>query len=171
MSRIEPHARIPVGVLVERRKAQSVWTDFVWQPVAVLAGEPAAAPWTMLDSTADCTTFYAGVAQIELYRSDCVNYRVNIGSETPMLWVVLRAAATEPPFTVFAVTADPGEGEAFSVNGDDLVETVPMPQSVRDVIAAFIAEHHVSDTPFSKRQRDRADPEALARRIPIKDRK
>ena len=28
--------RIPVGVVVERRKAMSQWADFVWQPVAVL---------------------------------------------------------------------------------------------------------------------------------------
>ena len=40
-----------------------------------------------------------------------------------------------------------------------------MPNSVRDVIASFIAEHHVERT-FEKRKRNRADPEALARRGP-----
>jgi hypothetical protein len=37
-------ARIPVGVVVERRKAISMWADFLWRPVSVLAGSPSAAP-------------------------------------------------------------------------------------------------------------------------------
>jgi hypothetical protein len=41
-------ARMTVGVVVERRKARSPWIDFTWKPVAVLAGLPEAAPWTML---------------------------------------------------------------------------------------------------------------------------
>ena len=39
---------VPVGVVVERRKATSPWADFVWQPVAVLPDAPDAAPWTVL---------------------------------------------------------------------------------------------------------------------------
>jgi len=30
--------RIPVGVVVERRKADSSWIDFVWRGVGVLPG-------------------------------------------------------------------------------------------------------------------------------------
>jgi hypothetical protein len=44
------------------------------------------------------------------------------------------------------------------------VEAVPMPDSVRDTIASFIAEHHVERT-FVRRKRNRADSEALARRV------
>jgi hypothetical protein len=40
-----------------------------------------------------------------------------------------------------------------------------MPKSVRDVVADFVAEHHVERI-FEKRARDRANPEALARRGP-----
>jgi hypothetical protein len=43
---------------------------------------------------------------------------------------------------------------------------VPMPEPVREVVEAFVAEHHV-ERPFYKRKRDRADPEALARRAPM----
>jgi hypothetical protein len=44
-----------------------------------------------------------------------------------------------------------------------MVETVPMPEPIRTALEAFVAEHHV-ERPFFKRQRDRADPEALGRR-------
>ena len=33
----QPLARIPVGVVVERRKANSEWLDVIWLPIAVLA--------------------------------------------------------------------------------------------------------------------------------------
>ena len=65
-----------------------------------------------------------------------------------------------------AWAADPAEGEAWTETGSDLVDVVPMPEAVRAAIDAFVAEHHV-ERPFYKRERDRADPEALARRGPM----
>jgi hypothetical protein len=88
-----------------------------------------------------------------------------------MLWVALRPTGVEPPYEIFGVTADPSEGEAWTESGSDLVDVVPMPPPVRTAIEAFVAEHHV-ERPFYKRKRDRADPEALARRAPThKERK
>jgi hypothetical protein len=156
-------AHIPVGVVVERRKATSQWIDFVWQPVSVLSGRPDAAPWTVLASEGGTTTFYAGSAQIALHRSETTNYRDNLASGSPSIWVVLRPTETEPPYQIVMATVDASEGEAFTETGTDLVAAVPMPDAIRDAVAAFVAEHHV-ERPFVKRKRDRADPEALARR-------
>lgn len=158
-----PLVRIPVGVVVERRKAASPWVDFLWRPVSVLAGTPAAAAWTQLTVEGDVVTFYAGAAQVELHRTETANYLGNLASGAPQLWVVLRPTGGEPAYAVLTVTADPAEGEAFTEAGADLVETVPMPGVIAEALNAFVAEHHV-ERPFFKRQRDRADPEALARR-------
>ncbi len=163
MSVASPLARIAVGVVVERRKAASPWVDYVWQPAGVLAGVPETAPWTVLNSSDDRTSFYAGSAEIELYRTETAHYGDNLASAAPSLWVALRPTGVEPPYEVVAVTADPAEGESFTQAGDDIIEAVPMPQAVREIVAAFVAEHHV-ERPFVKRQRERADPEALARR-------
>jgi Protein of unknown function (DUF3305) len=162
-----PLSRIPVGVVVERRKAASPWIDFTWQPVAILPGQPDAAPWTVLATDGDRTTFYAGPAQIELHRTETAQYRDNLASAAPSLWVALRSTGVEPAYAIVAVTADPAEGESFTQVGDDLVEAVAMPQAVRDLVEAFVAEHHV-ERPFVKRERDRADPEGLARRPPMR---
>ncbi len=161
------HVKIPVGVVVERRKAQSQWIDFIWRPATVLAGLPDAVPWTVLASDGDDATFYAGTAEISLYRTETTNYRGNLATGAPVLWVALRPTGVEPPYDIIAVTADPAEGEALTEAGNDLVDVVPMPEPVRDLIEAFVAEHHV-ERPFYKRQRDRADPEALARRGPTR---
>jgi hypothetical protein len=158
-------AKIAVGVVVERHKAQSRWIDFTWQPAAVLVGTPAAAPWTKLWDDGERTSFYAGAAEIALYRTETANYRDNLASGAPKLWIALRPTGAEPPYEIFAVTADPAEGEAWTEAGSDIVDAVPMPQQVAATIGAFVAEHHV-EQPFHKRKRDRADPEALARRAP-----
>lgn len=154
--------RIPVGVIVERHKAKSQWLDFVCRPVSVLAGAPTAAPWTIIESSAELTTYYAGEAVIELHRTETASYQENLSFGAPVLWVVLRPAGTEVGFELLMVTADPAEGEALTGAGDDLVGTVPMPESVQQVLAAFIVEHHV-ERPFIKRKRERSAFEAPRR--------
>ena len=77
--------------------------------------------------------------------------------------MVLRPTDSEPPYDVMAVTADPAEGEAFTEAGNDLVETVPMPAIIAEAVETFIAMHH-EERPFFKRQRDRANRDAPARR-------
>jgi hypothetical protein len=151
-----------VGVVVQRHKATSPWLDFVWRPVSVLMGLPTAAAWTPLGPVGEVTTFYAGSSTIELHRTETGNYRGNLESGAPLLWVVLRPTGGEPPYQLVAVTADPAEGEAYTEAGGDMVETVSMPQALAEAIEAFVAEHHV-ERPFYKRQRDRADVE-FARR-------
>jgi hypothetical protein len=166
MSIAAPLTRIPIGVVVERRKAASPWIDFTWRPVMALSGQPDAAPWTVLASDAEAATFYAGATDIALYRTETDRYRDNLASGAPSLWVVLRPTGVEPAYRLLAVTADPSEGESFTQAGDDLVGPVPMPVPVREIVEAFVAEHHVEQV-FHKRKRDSADPEAMARRRPI----
>lgn len=146
-------AHIPVGVVVERRKAKSPWVDFLWRPVSVLAGKTSAAPWTLLGTEAEATLFFAGEAVIELHRTETPNYRDNLTSGAPTLWVALRPVASEPPYEILAVTADPAEGEAFTDAGSNLVEAVPMPSDVVQAIDQFIVRHHV-ERPFIKRHRN-----------------
>jgi Protein of unknown function (DUF3305) len=167
VSGVPPLAKIAVGVIVERRKAQSPWIDFTWKPVSVLVGLPDASPWTLLSQDREGATFYAGAAEIELYRTETGNYRDNLASSAPLLWIALRSTGVEPPYEIFAVTADPAEGEAWSEAGSDLVDVVPMPDAVLAEIGAFIAEHHV-DRPFYKRKRDSADPQGPARQGPMR---
>jgi hypothetical protein len=150
-------ARIPVGVIVERRKAKSQWIEYVWRPVSVLVGTPAAAPGTALQERSGAPLFYAGAAVIELHRTETSYYRDNIASAAPSLWVVLRAAASELPYEIMTVTADPAEGEALTDAGNNLVETVPMPPEIIEAIRHFLSEHHV-ERPFLKRRRTPAEP-------------
>ena len=168
MSRPVPLATTSVGIVVERRKAKSAWVDYVWRPIAALPGTPDTTPWTVLESDDEATQFYVGAVELGLYRADTSHYRDNLASGSPGLWVVLRPTGREPPFEVAIVTANPSEGEAYTESGVDLVEPVPIPEPVQEMIEAFVAEHHVEHA-FTKRKQKRADPDALARGGPRAD--
>jgi hypothetical protein len=154
-----------VGVIVDRQAVQSPWVDHVWKPVAVLAGAPAAAPWTVLAETPQVTRYYAGSFELAFFGSETGMYRDNLQSGRPSLWVSLRPADAPPGVVLHLVTADPAEAEALTEPGTDVIETVPMPPAIERLLAAFVAAHHV-ERPFVKRKRDRADPEAMAARVP-----
>ena len=168
MSIIAPLKTIAVGIVVERSKSAGPWADFLWRPLNALNGVPDTLAWTKLSDDGERATFFAGAADIELYRSEARNYRENLMVEMPLLWVALRSSESDPPFTLAGVTVDPAEGEAWAGLGNDIVETVPMPAAVEAVVAAFVSEHYVEQA-FNKRKRERADPEALARRDHLSD--
>jgi hypothetical protein len=142
-----------VGVVVERRRAKGAWADFLWRPVSVLAGQPSTAPWTPLGDESEVTLFYAGEAAIELHRTETANYRDNLASGAPSLWVVMQPRASDPPYELLAVTADPAEGEASTDAGNNLVEAVPMPPDVAAMVERFVVSHHVERS-FIKRERN-----------------
>lgn len=142
---------IALGVVLERRAAVSRWVDYVWRPVAVLAGAPEVAVGASLGVVDGGERFFAGVAELALYRTETAMYRDNLATGAPMVWVRCRGAGMPE---LVGVTADPAEGEAYTEAGDDLVGQVPMPAEVAGEIAAFVAAHHVERV-FLKRRRDR----------------
>ena len=171
MSAVPPLVKITVGVVVERSKSTSAWADYYWRPANALPGVPDTQPWSKLSEDGERASFYVGSAEVALHRTETANYRDNLQSGAPLLWVVLEPTGSEPPFKLVLVTADPAEGEAMTEAGANLVDTVPMPTPVQEAIAAFVAEHHVEHQDFVKRKRDRANPEAMARRGPPLERK
>src|SRR5215472_19369081 len=162
---VEPLKRVAVGIVVERSKGAGPWSDFLWRPVTAVSGVPAPAAWTKLSDDGERAAFFVGTEEIELYRSEAGNYRENLLVEQPLLWVALRSTAGDPPYVLAGATVDPAEGESWVALGTDLVDSVAMPNAVEAMVADFVAEHYIAQ-PFRKRERDRADPQGMARRAP-----
>lgn len=165
---VTPNVSIAVGVVLERSKTEGRWNDLIWKPVGILTGVPTTPAWTKLSGDDERATFYAGAADVELHRAEAANYRDNLATGSPLLWVALHPTNDEPPFNLAVVTADPAEAEAMAAIGDALVDSIEMPQDIRDAVEVFVAKHYV-ERPFVKRKRDRADPEALGRRAMPRD--
>ncbi len=160
----DPYARFAVGVIVERRRLAGPWQQIAWRPVAVVPGGEAAEPWTPIEDSGERTRFFAGMGEIDLHPRECANYRANLLTAEPSVYVVLRPDAAAGPFglRVQQVSVSPSEGEAYMVSGEDIVERVPMPGPIAEWLAAYVAAYHVEEE-FRKRRRERYDPNRLGR--------
>ncbi len=157
---------IPVAVLAERRPGVTKWAEHVWRAVEVLEQAHPVTPWTLLRQHDDGRAiFFAGQATVELHPTDTSNYKHNIESETPLVWVLLRPVETEPGLVLHSVTVDPGEAHIRADVGQDLMEALPMPPGLLALTTEFVASHH-RERGYFKRRRDQVDPESLARRLP-----
>lgn len=152
-----------VGVIVERRVLDNPWVDHSWRPVQVLPGVPDSEPWTKLDEGEGWVRYYAGPADLYLFRHETETYAYNIESTQPAVWVFLRASVDERGIELHGASVDPGEAHAHNDTGDDIVDFVPMPDPILDWVTDYVRRHPPTKEHF-KRKRDRANPEALARK-------
>jgi hypothetical protein len=147
-----------VGIVVERRPAISPWADWLWTPVQALPDAPDIAPMTSLGKGEGARErFYAGAAQVSLYKADTAHFRDNFNQALPQLWVAIRPTGIDPPIELVGVTADPHEGEGYGEQVGDIVEPVPMPPQIIARVLAFFDAHHV-ERAFFKRKREAHDP-------------
>ncbi len=121
----------------------------------------------MLCATARRPRFYAGAADDRaLPHRDRATIATISRAAAPALG---RAAADRRRAALRAVRGHGRSGRGRSVSPRPATiwsRRCRCRRSIRGVIEAFVAEHHV-ERPFFKRKRDRADPEALARRGPL----
>jgi len=150
--------RLPVGVIVERRKARNPWEDFVWRAVAIVPGAAAQVPWSVVREEADATQFFAGTFTLQLHPRETGLYRENLMGRMPSAYVVLVRDEKAEPYglVVRHVTVSPGDAEAY-MDPLSAVEAVPLPEIVAAWLADYIAAFHVEQT-FRKRKRKPHDP-------------
>ena len=88
--------QLSIGLVVECRVLGGPWGGHAWRPVTIFAQPPEVAPWTPLGGGPNAMRYYAGEAILHLYSTDTANYRDNLATGTPKLWVVLRPRGAEP---------------------------------------------------------------------------
>lgn len=160
-----PVERFPVTVLVERRPSANRWVDAVWLPVSVHPGRVDAEPWQVVAEADGITRFVAGSTDLEAHPAETAALKDNLEAAEPAVYVVLRRTQTPIGWTLLLVTVDPMEAHAHADCGDDLVEALPMPPSMRLWLTRFVERHHVERERI-KRQRDRSEKAPAGRPRP-----
>ena len=149
------NAKMTVGVVIERRAANSPWQDHIWRPVGVL---PHAQPerGKPLAEGDGWTQYMAGTLDLELFRGETEGYLTNLSQDPPLVYVVLRHSdgAELLEYQPFLATVCPYEAMGYEQGDDDVVEGVPMPPEIVIWLQKFVTEHHV-DVPFQKRKNKR----------------
>ena len=150
----------PLGIILERRESKHPWGDWIWKPVAVLPGAAPVSDWVVLASGEDWIHFQIATLPLVLHRKETEALKLNIESDAPHLYVVLRENDDEGghPFIAHLVTASPYDAQDYLDTSEELIEKVPMPPAIFEWIKAFIAEHHKEEE-FKKRKRDKINVE------------
>jgi hypothetical protein len=156
---LDRHETLTVGVIVERRKARTQWQDFVWQPVEVVTLVPPLEPWSVMREEGTTTRFFAGSFTMELHPRETISYKMNLDSEAPSMYVVLREEASAPQgVALILASPSPAEAEAY-MDGSATVDKVPMDDEVTAWLAAYVETFHVEEQ-FRKRKRGRDKPKS-----------
>ncbi|MEO0912199.1 MAG: DUF3305 domain-containing protein [Pseudomonadota bacterium] len=144
---------MPVGVVVRKTPGATRWAKWGWKAVAVLPGA-APAHWLELRREGAAVEYHAGTQELELFRTDTEAYLNALSATVPSLYVVMRQNGADD-VTLHKITASPFEAQDYTESGDEIVEKVPMPESLIGWIQAFVNKHH-EDEAFVKRRRNKS---------------
>jgi len=150
---VEAEINMPVGVLIERRKSNHPWADFVWKGIGVVPNASPTDGWQTAVQGGDVTQFLYSPVRLGLHRRMGEAYDANVETGTPALWILLDEADTDPvPFQVRGVTADPYEAQGRLDSAEGLVERVEMPREILTWAVAFLKQMPDPEA-FKKRKR------------------
>ena len=147
---------ISVGVVVERRESESRWVDEVWMPVGVIPAYPAGEHWQLMREAGRVKAYLARVVSLSLHRAEVEAYKLNLSEPMPKVFIVMMPHGEgDFPYEVELATCAPYEAESYLMEGEEIVEPVPMPPELIAWVKDFIDGHYQPDG-FVKRQRDTA---------------
>jgi Protein of unknown function (DUF3305) len=146
---------VPLGVVVARERVDSPWQEYAWRPLSVFTAAPPVTRWRKLQEGPGFVHYHIATLDLELHRKETTGYAVNLVNGEPSVYVVLREGAAnggDDAIHAHLVTASPFDVQAYGHNGDEIIGRVAMPETIVDLVRAFISTHHVEDK-FVKRQR------------------
>ncbi|TGN39163.1 DUF3305 domain-containing protein [Marinobacter confluentis] len=153
---------LQVGAVVRRKPGATRWAKHVYKPVAIIPGAPDAF-WKELVRDGDVVDYHAGTVTLELYRADVEAYLVSLNLTVPSVWVILdqdESQQSPSGWVVSAITASAYEAQDALDSGENIVEAVPIPESLAAWIKEFVDMHYVEE-PFKKRKRNKHDIDGI----------
>lgn len=142
-----------VGIVLARRRIGHKWQEHAWHVAELVPGAPEVGDWRLLRENEAEAVYLATPLTIDLYPGETTDYRHNLSQRQPVVFVVLRRdeANSERPVRPFHATVCPAEAQDY-LDGDELVETVPMPDVVAAWLRDYVDRFHV-ERKFEKRGR------------------
>lgn len=138
--------RFPVAIIVERVPLANRWISEQWRIAAVECDDAPVGPVQIDDDAAGSRWRFGGHA-IELHRSESEGYFLNLTSPDPKIFVMWRINEDDaridddPKWRPQLVTVSYNEA-ARLLDGGEQVEVVPLPESIRNWMQPFVAEHY-----------------------------
>jgi hypothetical protein len=151
--------RFAVAVLMERRRGVTPWQAHAWVPVGLIAGAVAegavGVPLAMPADGDVLRELWRGL-DVRLHRDEVESYYHNLVSPTPLAFVIMREGAADHRAPAI-VTLCFDEANAY-VEGDDQVESVPMPPELVQWLEHFVVDNYVPERRTRRERKAWTDP-------------
>ncbi len=145
---------LDVGIIVRRSPPAMKWAGEEWRPIAVIPSAPEA-EWVEIGREGESIDYHAATLPLTLHRAEVSGYAASLDMAEPSLFVGLAPAedtAAAMPWEVVFVSASAHDAQDYLDGEDVIVEPVPMPPSIAEWIADFVAAHYREER-FRKRKR------------------
>jgi len=148
---------MPLGIVIRKSPGVTRWAKWVWKAVAVLPGA-GPANWHEMRRDGEVVEYHAATVPLQLFRTDTEAYLTAISTRSPSIYVVMRE--TNDPdaaqdIEVLLATASPYDAQDYADSGEEIIELVPMPESLINWIKTYITAHYQPEE-FIKRRRDKS---------------
>ena len=143
-----------IGVVIERRESDNQWIDHTWQVVSLIPGAAEVDQTNEIGRGQGWVQFHAATLPLELFRKETEGYKYNLSLDQPSVFVVLRDDDDDGSNEIipFMATVCPYEAQDYMDSSEEMVQSVPMPDTVASWLAEFVETNHVYE-PFKKRKR------------------
>lgn len=157
----DQYCALPLGIVLRRTPGLTRWAKYCWRVSGIL---PGAGPATgqVLRTEGESIEIHSATVTLEMHGAETEGYVHELQSKSPSVYIIMREGETpaDAPETVLA-TVSPYEAQDYCDSGEELVEKIVMPPSVRQAVEAFIEDFHEEEV-FKKRKRDKKDIDAKA---------
>jgi hypothetical protein len=144
--------RIEVAVIVEREARPNRWEDWRHRIVDVVPDLPGAGsvPRVLADDGRVRRTLHPGFA-VELFRDEAEGYLLNLGSPTPVWFVMWRVDDADASRAWPEIVSVSYNEAGRWLDAQEKVDNVPLPADVRDWLDAFTRANYRPEPKERKR--------------------
>jgi hypothetical protein len=133
-----PKPSFPIAVVMQRRPAQSRWTDWVWEPWSVLPGYPDGAPRVLVEEGGMSQWLHPGF-KLVLHKDETEGYYMNVSAPQPRVFVLWRM--DEERALPLDVTVSSDEAGRW-LDGGHSVDGVAMPAEIFAWVGEYVENNY-----------------------------
>lgn len=127
-----------IGVIMQRRRANSRWADVVWEPFAVVPS-PASGTKLLFEQPGLAQWLHDGL-KIELHRDEDEGYYLNLTAPDPRVFVLWRMEGDDAALPV-QVTVSSEEASRW-LDGGHSVDGVKMPREIFVWVGEYVEKNY-----------------------------